>query len=66
MQTSLTEGVHLALPPHIFSVQVKLHQGPVGASSEQNKRNLTLTLTLNLLLPSIAFYNKICFPAQVI
>ena len=64
MQTSVTEGVHLALPPHIFSVQVKLHQGPVGASSEQNKRNLTLTL--NLLLPSIAFYNKICFPAQVI
>ena len=64
MQTSVTEGVHLALPPHIFSVQVKLHQGPVGASSEQNKRNLTLTH--NLLLPSIAFYNKICFPAQVI
>ena len=35
-----------------------LHDGSVGASLELNKRNLTLTL--DLLLPSIAFYNKIC------
>ena len=32
------EGVHLTLPPHIFSVLVKsrsmLHHGAVGASSE--------------------------------
>ena len=32
------EGVHLTLPPHIFSVQVKsrsmLYHWPVGASSE--------------------------------
>ena len=39
-----------------------LHHGSVGASSEYYKRNLTqrLTLTLNLLLPSIVFHNKIC------
>ena len=39
-----------------------LHYGSVGASSEKNKRNLTQTLTqtLNLLLPSIVFHNKIC------
>ena len=47
-----------------FSVQVKswrmLHHGSVGVSSEQNKRNLTLTLNLLLLLPSTVFYNKIC------
>ena len=39
-----TEGVYLALPPRIFSVQVKsrsmLHHGSVGASLKQNKRNL--------------------------
>ena len=37
-----------------------LHHGSVGASSEQNKRNLTLnlTLTLNLLLPTIDFLIK--------
>ena len=34
------------------------HQGSVGVSSEQNKRNLTLTR--NLLLSSIVFLNKIC------
>ena len=38
------EGVHLTLPPHITSVQVKsrsmLHHGSVGASLKQNKRNL--------------------------
>ena len=32
-----------------------LHHGSVVASSELNKRNLTL----NFLLPSIVFYNKI-------
>ena len=39
-----------------------LHHGSVGASSEYNKRNLalTLTLTFNLLLPSIVLNNKIC------
>ena len=55
----------LFLPPHIFSVQVKLrsvlHHGSASASLKQNKRNLTLTLilTLNILLPSIVFHNKI-------
>ena len=34
-----------------------LHHGSVGASSEQNKRNLTLTLTVPS--PSIVFQNKI-------
>ena len=39
-----------------------LHHGSVGVISEQNERDLTLTLTLNflLLLPSIVFYDKIC------
>ena len=39
-----------------------LHHGSVGASLEQNKRNLTLTrtLTLDLLLPPIVFHNKNC------
>ena len=36
-----------------------LHHGFVGASLKQNKRNLTLTLTLNVLLPSIVFHDKI-------
>ena len=44
-----------------FSVQVKsrsmLHHGSVGVSSEQNKRNLTLTYHYYLLL---FFYDKIC------
>ena len=57
------EGVHLTLPPHIFSVLVKsrsmLHHGSVESSSEYNKRNLTLTLTFNVLLPSNVFHNKI-------
>ena len=37
-----------------------LHHGSVGASSEKNKRNLTLnlTLTLNFLLPTIDFLIK--------
>ena len=35
-----------------------LHDGSIGDSSEQNK--IKLTLTLNLLLPSIVFHNKIC------
>ena len=34
-----------------------LYHGSVGVSSEQNKRNLTLTL--NVPLPSIVFHNKI-------
>ena len=36
-----------------------LHHGSVRAISESNKRKLTLTLTLKLLLTSIVFYNKI-------
>ena len=58
------EGVYLTLPSHIISVQVKsrsmLDHGSVGASLKQNKRNLiqTLTLTLNILLPSIVFIIK--------
>ena len=37
-----------------------LDHGSVGASLKQNKRNLiqTLTLTLNILLPSIVFIIK--------
>ena len=37
-----------------------LHHGSVGASSEQNKRNptLNLTLILNFLLPTIDFLIK--------
>ena len=58
-----TEGAHLTLPRHNISVQVKsrsmLPQGSVGASLKQNKRNLTPTLTLNVLLPSNVFHNKI-------
>ena len=38
------EGVHLTLPPHIISIQVKsrsmLHHGSVGASLKQNKTNI--------------------------
>ena len=38
------EGVHMTLPPHIISVQVKsrsmLHHGSAGASLKQNKRKL--------------------------
>ena len=58
------KDVHLTFSPRIFSVQVKswsiLHHGSLGASSEENKRNLTLTLTFNLLLllPSIVFMIK--------
>ena len=61
------EDVHLILPPHIFSVQVKSGAcyitGQWDPSSEQNKKNLTptLTLTIHLLLPSIVFHNAICF-----
>ena len=41
-------------------VRSMLHHGSVGASSEKNKRNLTLnlTLTLNFLLPTIDFLIK--------
>ena len=40
------------------------HDGSVGASLKQNKRNLKKpnpnpNLTLNVLLPSLVFYNKI-------
>ena len=45
------------LPRKVWSM---LHQGSVGASWEENKRNITLTLTLNLILPSIIFHNKTC------
>ena len=59
----LSLGVRVTLPPHIFSVQVKLwsmlHDGSVWASLKQNKRDLTLTLTLNILSPSIVFHSKI-------
>ena len=55
--------VHLTLPLDIISLQVKsrsmLHHGSVGAILKQNKRNLILTLTLNVLLPSIVFHDKI-------
>ena len=41
---TVIEAVHLTLPPHIISVQVKsrsmLHHGSVGASLKQNKRNI--------------------------
>ena len=66
MVSSPFDGVHLTLPPHIFSVQVKLrsmlNHGSVGASSRYNKRNLTPTLSiiLNFLLPSIVFHKKTC------
>ena len=43
-----------------IKVRSMLHHGSVGVISEKNKRNLTLTLTFKLLLPSIVFYNKIC------
>ena len=58
------EGVHLTFPPHIFSVQVKSGAcyitGQWGRGQNKIKQNLTLTLTLNLLLPPIVFHNKIC------
>ena len=62
------ESVHLTLPPHTISVQVKsrsmLHHRSVGTSLKQNERNLKKpnlnpTLTLNVPLPSIVFHNKI-------
>ena len=40
----IREGLHLILPPHIFSVPVKsrsmLHHGSVWVSLKQSKRNL--------------------------
>ena len=55
--------VHLTLPLDIISLQVKsrsmLHHGSVGAILKQNKRNLILTLTLNVLLPFIVFHSKV-------
>ena len=57
------EGAHPTLPSHIFSILVKsrsmLHHGSVAASLEYNKRNLTLTLTFNVPLPSSVLHNKI-------
>ena len=57
------EVVHLTLPLDIISLQVKsrsmLHHGSVGAILKQNKRNLILTLTLNVLLPFIVFHSKV-------
>ena len=47
-------------PSKVWSM---LHHGLVGPNSEKNKRNLTLTLTRNLLLPSIVFQNKTIFTA---
>ena len=44
-------------PSKVWSM---LHHGKMRASSERNKRNLTLTLTFNLVLPSNDFHNKIC------
>ena len=45
------EGVHLTLPPHIFSVQVRFGvcyiTGQWVTSSEKDKRNLTPTPNLN-------------------
>ena len=56
--------VHLTFPPLIFSVQVKSEVSSItdqsGASLERNKRNLTLTQTFKLLLPSMVFHDKIC------
>ena len=44
VSSHIFEGVHLTLPPHIISVQVKswsmLHHWSVGASLKQNKTNL--------------------------
>ena len=56
------EGVHLTLLPHILSVQVKFCICYITSQwgRVQNKRNLILTLSLNLLLPSIVFHNKMC------
>ena len=57
------EDVHLTLPPHIISVRVKprsmLYQGSVGVSLQQKQNKRNLTLTPNVLLPSIVFHNKI-------
>ena len=58
------KGVSSDTASSYFFRQIKarsiLHHGSVGAISEENKRNLTLTLILKLLLPSIVFYNKSC------
>ena len=58
------EGVHLTLPPHIFSAHVRFGvcyiTGQWVASSEQNKRNITPTpiLTLNPNYPLLFFIIK--------
>ena len=49
-------GVHLTLFIHPSKVWSMLNHAPMGMSSEY----LIQTLTLNLLLPSIVFHNKIC------
>ena len=60
----ILEGVSSGITSSYFFVQVNsrsmLHHVSVGASLKQNKSNLILTLTLNILLPSIVFHNKIC------
>ena len=56
MKNVLQEVVHLIFyrPSKVWNM---LHHGPVGASLEETKINLTLTLTFNLLLP-IVFHNN--------
>ena len=51
------------LPSKVWSI---LHHAPLGASSELNKKKLTLTLTLNLLLHSIVFHHEICVFIMII
>ena len=56
------EGVHLTLPPHIFSVQVRFGvcyiTGQWVTSSEKDKRNLTPTPNLNPNYPLLFFIIK--------
>ena len=60
-------GVHLILPPHIFfgpskvmaHVTSRVSGSELKIKNKRDLRNLTLTLTLNVLLPSIVFHNKI-------
>ena len=48
-QGNITEGAHLKLPRHIFSVQVRSGACYITGQSDRvhNKINLTLTLTPN-------------------
>ena len=56
----LLEGVHLTLPPHIFSIQVKSGACYITGQQERIQNKINLNLTLSLPLPSTAFHNKIC------